>query len=304
MRATEFLIERATSVVFHYTNMYAALKILKSGNFELASAIGDWGEEQVNKGYPYYLSLTRTPTSEYISNKDSMSNTWWAEATGVIFKMNGDWLNNRYVVKPVDFFNGKGPQEFEDRVFSKTPTIPITPVTEVHVLLQEDALFFPGVREKSLLAWKSELRAQIRQIIITSKQRGIQVFLYTDKSTWSLLDKRKSVQPSQYKDMLKGKRPQEQHPGYDKPTDLIKPWIELIEKDKEEHLSDKALENLWYPDTTIDDNIGYDLKNERYPGSEGRASAVKLIKYMNDNGFKNTTELKNAIYNKWNKLKK
>jgi hypothetical protein len=31
---------------------------------------------------------------------------------------------------------------------------------------------------------------------------------------------------------------------------------------------------------------------------------VKLIKYMNDNGFKNTIELKNAIYDKWNKLKK
>jgi hypothetical protein len=31
---------------------------------------------------------------------------------------------------------------------------------------------------------------------------------------------------------------------------------------------------------------------------------VKLIKYMNDNGFKNTIELKNYIYDKWNKLKK
>ena len=33
MRANEFLIERASSVVFHYTSTGAALKILQSGNF-------------------------------------------------------------------------------------------------------------------------------------------------------------------------------------------------------------------------------------------------------------------------------
>ena len=93
-----------------------------------------------------------------------------------------------------------------------------------------------------------------------------------------------------------------------KPTDFVKPWIELIEKDKEEYLSDRAkrqLKNLlWYHDTTGDHNIGVDLSNARKPDAGDRASAVKLIKYMNDNGFKNTIELKNYIYDKWNKLKK
>lgn len=44
MRAAEFLIERATSVLFHYTSTGAALKILKSGQFELASITGNRSE--------------------------------------------------------------------------------------------------------------------------------------------------------------------------------------------------------------------------------------------------------------------
>ncbi len=65
-----------------------------------------------------------------------------------------------------------------------------------------------------------------------------------------------------------------------------------------------AGEGITLSDTTGDHNIGVDLSNARKPDAGDRASAVKLIKYMNDNGFKNTIELKNAIYDKWNKLKK
>lgn len=289
MRANEFLIERATSIVFHYTGTNAALKILQSGNFELASTTGNQSEEDYSpKGYPYFLSLTRTPTGDYHR---------YVGTGGVMFKMNGDWFNSRYIVKPIDYWNsawlqsdGTRTREAEDRVFSKEPTIPITPVTEVHILLKE----------------QNEYRSpQTRQIMITAKQRDIPVYLYTDEKAWRLLDTRKSVQPSQAKDVLKG---QPTRGSTRKPTDFVKPWIELIEKDKEEYLSDRAkrqLKNLlWYHDTTGDHNIGVDLSNARKPDAGDRASAVKLIKYMNDNGFKNTIELKNAIYDKWDKLKK
>lgn len=289
MRAVEFLIERATSIVYHYTGTNAALKILKSGNFELASTTGNRSEEQyAPKGYPYFLSLTRTPTGDYHR---------YVGTGGVLFKIDGDWLNNRYVVKPIDYWDrawlhsdGTRSREAEDRLFSKEPTVPVTPVTEVHVLLKQ----------------QDEFRSpQTRQIMISAKQRGIPVYLYTDESAWRLLDKRKSIQPSQAKDVLKG----QPNAGYSrKPTDFVKPWIELIEKDREEYLSDRAkrqLKNLlWYPDPTGDHNIGVDLSNARKPDAADRSSAVKLIKYMNDNNIKNTTELKNRIVDKWNKIKK
>jgi hypothetical protein len=57
MRANEFLIERATDVLFHYTGIRAGLKILQSGNFELASVTGTKSEEQyAPPGYPYFTN--------------------------------------------------------------------------------------------------------------------------------------------------------------------------------------------------------------------------------------------------------
>jgi hypothetical protein len=288
MRALEFIAERATSVLFHYTSTSSALKILNSGQFELTSAVGNRSEEQyAPPGYPYYLSLTRTTQGDYHR---------YVGTGGAMFKLNGDWFNSRYIVKPIDYWerawlhsDGTRSRESEDRVFSQEPTIPITPVTEVHVLLKEQT---------------EDLSPQTRQIMIRAKQKGIPVYLYTDEKAWRLLDKRKSIQPSQAKDVLKGR----QRPGYShKPIDFVKSWIELIEKDQEQHLSDRAkrqLNNLLqYPDSFGDQSISVDLANARKPDSGDRASAVKLIKYMNNNGFKNTVELKNAIYDKWSKIK-
>ena len=281
-------MERASGIVFHYTGTPAALKILKSGNFELASTTGNKSEEDyAPKGYPYFLSLTRTLTGDYHRHVGT---------GGVMFKMDGDWFNSRYIVKPIDYWNsawihsdGTRSREAEDRVFSKEPSIPITPVTEVHVLLKEQHDF---------------RSPYTRQLMIIAKQRNIPVYLYTDEKAWRLLDKRNSVQPSKAKDVLKG----QPLPGYSrKPTDYIKPWLELIEKDNKEYLSDRAkslLKNLmWYSRPDEDSNMGVDLSNARKPDAGDRASAVKLIKYMNDNGYKSTIELKNAISDKWNKIK-
>ena len=94
MRANEFLIERATDVLFHYTGIRAGLKILQSGNFELASVTGTKSEEQyAPPGYPYFLSLTRTITGDYHR---------WVGSGAVMFKLNGDWFNSRYIVKPIE----------------------------------------------------------------------------------------------------------------------------------------------------------------------------------------------------------
>jgi hypothetical protein len=289
MRASEFLIERATAVLFHYTSTGAALKILKSGQFELASITGNKSEENyAPKGHAYFLSLTRTTQGDYHR---------YVGTGGVMFKLNGDWFNSRYIVKPIDYWSsswlqsgGTRGRESEDRVFSKEPTIPITPVTEVHVLLKE----------------QNEYRSPLtRQIMILAKQQGIPVYLYTDETAWRLLDTRNTVQPSQAKDVLKGQTSS----GHSrKPTDYVKSWIELIEKDKEEYLSDRAkrqLKNLmYYPTSDGDHNIGVDLSNARKPDAGDRASAVKLIKYMNDNDFKSTMDLKNYLVKKWDNLKK
>jgi hypothetical protein len=289
MRAQEFLIERATDVLFHYTSVRAGLRILQSGNFELASVTGNRAEEHyAPAGYPYFLSLTRTITGDYHR---------WVGSGAVMFKLNGDWFNSRYIVKPIDYWdgawlhsNGTRTREAEDRVFSKDPTIPITPVTEVHVLLKE----------------QDEYRSPLtRQILITAKQQGLPVFFYTDEAAWRLLDKRRAQTPGQSRDVLRGPQPVG---SSRKPTDFVKPWIELITKSDEAHLSDRAKRVLktmrYYGNPSEDQNLSVDLSNARKPDSGDRASAVWIIKYMQDNNFKSTLELKNAISDKWEAIYK
>lgn len=287
MKSTEFLTERASAILFHYTTIRAGLKILQSGNFELSSVTGNRTEEQyAPAGYSYFLSLTRTITGDYHR---------FVGSSAVMFKLNGDWFNSRYIVKPIDYWdrawlhsNGTRSRESEDRVFSKEHTIPITPVIEVHVLLKE----------------QDEYRSpQTRQILILARRQGLPAFFYTDEAAWRLMDKRRAKTPAQSREVLRGPQPAG---SSRKPIDYVKSWIELITKTDETHLSDRAkrqLKNLmYYPNSDGDHGIGIDLSNARKPDAGDRASAVQLIKYMNDNGFKSTMELKNALVNKWNDI--
>ena len=82
-----------------------------------------------------------------------------------MFVIDGNWLNRHYKTKAIDYWerswqhsNGTRTSESEDRVFSKTPEIPINGVIAVHVLLKE----------------QSENRSpEVRTILITAKKQGI-----------------------------------------------------------------------------------------------------------------------------------
>jgi hypothetical protein len=88
----------------------------------------------------------------------------------------------------------------------------------------------------------------------------------------------------------------------------VKPWIELITKNNEAHLSERAKRALrtmrYYGNAYEDQNLSVDLSNARKPDSGDRDSAVWIIKYMRDNKFKSTLELKNAISDKWEAIYK
>jgi GNAT superfamily N-acetyltransferase len=286
---SQVLTERGSSVLFHYTSTPAAKKILSSGNFELASVVGNRSEEKyAPEGYSYFLSLTRTVTGDYHR---------WVGTGAVLFKLDGDWFNSRYIVNPIDYWerswlhsDGTRTREAEDRVFSKEATIPNNAITEVHVLLKE----------------QHEFRSpETRQLMILSKQQKLPVYLYTDEQAWRLLDKRRATTPSAARSVLRGAPA---HGGSSrKPTDYVKPWIELIEKNKREQLSDRAqrlLKNImYYSRDDEDNNMGVDLSNARKPNAGDRASAVELIGYLQKNGYgNNTVKLKNDLVAKWNPI--
>jgi hypothetical protein len=58
----------------------------------------------------------------------------------------------------------------------------------------------------------------------------------------------------------------------------------------------------YYGNRQEDQNLSVDLSNARKPDAGDRASAVWLIKYMQNNNFKSTLDLKNAISDKWDAI--
>ena len=297
MRAREFITEAildeaATAIVYHYSGVSAAAKILTTGVFQLSSVTGNKSEEQyAPSGYPYFLSTTRSKVGDYHR---------FTGTSAAMFVIDGNWLNRHYKTKAVDYWerswqhsNGTRTSESEDRVFSKTPEISIGGVIAVHVLLKE----------------QSENRSpEVRTILISAKKQGISAYLYKDENAWRLQDTRKAVTPSAAASILKGQQPKGYSPSRP-PTMYLEPWLELIYKNNKADLSPRA-EKLRYdlvyygsrhPDE--DSNLGTDMINARKPNSTDYPTAVKINDYMRKNKFSNTVALKNMLVDKWDKIK-
>jgi len=284
MRAQEFLTERISSVVYHYTNIAAARKILRSGEFELSSAMGSVEQQYMPAGQYYFLSTTRTRTGGYHQVTGS---------AGALFVLDGDWFNQRHRGHAVDYWLNRNPQvvhhrqhEAEDRIFSREPTIPIDGVTAVHVYVSPDA--------------EENIRVSARQALIAAKRRGIPTYFYDDQDAWRSLNTARTAKP-----VLPG---QDQLRGYVS-RDYMKPWVELIQANSKDQLSkdaDKIRYNLQYTYNRADSakSLAVDLSNARKP-SEGldRKRASTIIRYMRQQGFTKVSELVDALAEKWQSLK-
>jgi hypothetical protein len=282
--------EGASAVLYHYANIRAALNIINTGHFELSSVTGNKSEEQyAPDGYPYFLSLTRTRVGDYHR---------YVGNGGVLFVVDGNWFNRNHKVTPIDYWerawqsSPDRSREAEDRVFSKTPTIPIDSVQEVHVLLKE--------KDK----WRSP---EARQLMIASKRSGIATYFYVDEKNWRLLNKAKSISVKDAGGVLGGQMPTK--PMYSPERDYLEPWLELIYKNSKVDLTDRAEKtryNLVYYGSRYrneDSGLGGDLSNARKPDQgASRQSAIKIIDYMIKNGHKTPLDLKNFLSDKWEKI--
>lgn len=288
MRANEFITEGATSIVYHYTSTVSAANVFKDGEFRLSSTSGNRSEEQyAPKGYPYFLSTSRSKVGDYHR---------YAGSSAVMFVLDGNWLSQRYPVKPVDYWERSWihspdrTSESEDRVFSKSPGIPIDPIKEVHLLLKDH----------------SEVRSPLtRFIMIESKKRSIPTYFYTDENNWRLQNKRKAVSVSSASGILKGQQPSGRFVrpvrgvnGYGRSTLLN--WIELIKKQPGQPLSkdtDKLRYNLQYYGD-MGNQLSADLSNARKPDSNEYNLAVKINDFLNRSKIQ-VKDLPELLKKKW-----
>ena len=282
------LTESLSRVAFHYTSIRSALKIVSSGEFELSSTLGSVEQQYAPRGKPYFLSTTRSRQGGYHDIIGQQA---------VLFVLDGNWFNQHYVSRPVDYWENRNPSlphhrthEAEDRVFSSEPTIPTGGVTAIHVYVAEDA--------------DPEVRAQARQLLIAAKSQGIETHLYNDKTAWRNFDQRRTADVAQ----LTGQEPT-RYRSYPEREYLL-PWIELISAQNQGQLSkdaDKLRYNLMY-DYDRDNaaqGLGTDLSNARKPSAGAdRANAVKIIKFMQRNGLATVKDLVQALSTKWRAEKK
>jgi hypothetical protein len=288
MRIHEVLTEALSPIVYHYTSIHNGIKIIESGQFELSSSYGSVEQQYAPKGYPYFMSTTRTRLGGYHQSA--------SYSGGVLFTLDGNWYNSRYPSKSIDYWENRNPDksfgrehEAEDRLFSKEPSVPIGGVLEIHVLAKH--------------VDEPENAARARKLLITAKSRGIKTYLYTDTNAWRLQDKRKLADVSILsKGIDNNKGYVNRHRGY------LMPWMELIFGKDPDKLSKKANDAkytlLYYLDGFYGKDaiqgLENDFANARRPNSgPDRNHIIKIINFMQKNNLHNVKELLYFLKNKW-----
>jgi len=295
MRATDFITERASSILYHYTALSAAVQILTTGKFELSSATGISSEEEHGiPGYPYYLSTTRTLLGGYHSKIGD---------SAVIFNLNGDFYNNNYKAKPVNYWGDElsdKPAEAEDRIFSKSPSISAKGITAVHIYVKE-----MGSKERQ--QWGANFPGWARKILILAKKRGIPAYLYANQDNWRLQKLSAALPISKDLEILQG--PSAPANNTRRSSSWMNYWIELIHKNSTASLSqdaNKTAYTLAYNDDyqlrDLIAGLKNDMANARFPHSANRPVATQIIKYMQQNHIGSIPDLISVLIEKWKEI--
>jgi hypothetical protein len=207
-----------SDILYHYTSLSAATKILQENRFALTFVSGSDDTHKPGNKY-YYLSTTRSKIGSYHISS--------AENYGVLLKLDGVKLRSNYIGNPVDYwgreFRKAAPSknEMEDRIWSEKPYIEPAKkyIDEIHI-------YFVDVEHPVL-------KKQLKQLLILAKKSNIPTFIYTDAESAKTLDKRKAIPVTRINLKTEPEKPSRSY-GI---GDSIAPWLELYEKDKKEYLS-------------------------------------------------------------------
>lgn len=284
------LSEAASPVLFHYTNLGSAVDITHNGAYSLESSTGKGIEPELGPKFkPWFLATTRTKVGDYTMQQTggmpSKIKTLGGSGTdrdaiqgigGVVFNLDGNWLNKRYETKAVDYWGpitpgrisklkrgewknikpedrraswspragveGYRDSEAEDRVFSKDSEIPLQGSTlSIHLWLntskKEDDSNWPYHTSKA------------RAIIDNAHSRNIPLYFYTNRRNWMLQNPRYRLDPRspQVQQLLDVPPPEPRsYEPYRSDYWANLEWVkELIEKQPTQELSPSASKLLF-----------------------------------------------------------
>lgn len=297
MRIIE-LLEGATDVLYHYTSLHATADIFREGAFLLSAALGTRSELSLQPpGHAYYFSTTRSKTGRYHR---------FVSDNAVMFVLDGQWFQQRYKVKPVDYWAGMSDtethSESEDRVYSKENRIPLGGVRALHILFRH-----ADGTESSLL----------RKILISAKTRGIETHVYDDLQSWRLQNVRGALDTDDILTLTQG----EISPDYRAytarraaektqilPRDIAA-WVELLKTPASQYnklspitgkLAFAFRHNREYDVLSYMTSLKNDIHNYRSARSGPEYKhLVKLIRAMRKLGITDIEDLVQYLRDKW-----
>ncbi len=286
MKAKEFITE-GTDILYHSTIITAAIKILKSGKFELTMGSGNPSEKKwEHKDSRYYLSTSRTKSGDYHQRPGD---------EGVMLVLDGRWINQRYTVKPMDYWErdwlpGGRTSETEDRIYSKESSMPSTPIQAIHMLHTEEGN----------TGWSGGT-GRARTLALLAKTKGIPLYIYNDKKAYLLQNTRKAISVKDAATSFKGSKV---YSGDARKSRYMKLWIELYHKKSFKDLSPdgvkkaKQIVGQQYSDN-VDFGLSNDMRNDMRPNAVGYPYVVKIEKIMRKERLKSIQDFVDMLVAKW-----
>lgn len=172
LREVNLIAEVHLQDLFHATNEDALLKILESDSLKLTFVGGTTADEDINGGYPFFLSTMRQKYGNYARG---FSGPYGDDIPGhykVIIHLDGESLkNNGFKHFPVNFWGSSDRSEQEERIVSHKDEIrPLSRfIKDIHVYIQRESKSYPR---------SSHFIDTLYKISALAPQRNIKVYFY------------------------------------------------------------------------------------------------------------------------------
>jgi hypothetical protein len=198
------LTEGISDVVYHYTSgLEKGAKILEQNRFVASGGFTKEVESELGKGKLYYFSTARTPTGAYTGTYPQ----------GVIFKLDGRALGQKYKGVPVDYWadpkRGRSSKlaanvgqtgategfEAEDRLLLDDPYIndADTYIDEIHFALplyryEKDMFSNNKMKKVSAISLAWFQVEGLQKGVAVAEQRNIPYYIHIDKTTYPFVE--------------------------------------------------------------------------------------------------------------------
>ena len=196
----QMLNEGISDVVYHYTNgLEKGAKILDQNKFLASGGFTKDVESELGKGKLYYFSTARTPANAYTGNYPQ----------GVIFKLDGRALGQKYKGVPLDYWATKKRSskkaanldpgetegfEAEDRILLDEPYIENADeyIDEIHFAIPlyrfEKGMFDDEPKRKAGSSIEAYTMKGLKDGVAIAEQRNIPYYIHIDKQTFPFVE--------------------------------------------------------------------------------------------------------------------